>query len=153
MHPIPCRKRTEVSHCTYQRDATRLVGGRGCRCALVVYMYGACSRHYRLPIPPAVIGKVNPRHLQAGQSWDVRVGCLTVWFLWYHTNSIAEYLFMRMPVDPPLSLATTALSLSQYLGCVPGVRDWKSPSSRSEFMEMVDHGQVRSQPTIELISI
>ena len=30
----------------------------------------------------------------------------------------------------------------QYLGCIPHVSDWQSPSSRTEFMQMVDEGQV-----------
>ena len=32
----------------------------------------------------------------------------------------------------------------QYLGCIPGVADWQSPESRSDFLEMVDEGQVQS---------
>ena len=30
----------------------------------------------------------------------------------------------------------------QYLGFIPGVTDWQSPDSRSDFLEMVDDGQV-----------
>ena len=30
----------------------------------------------------------------------------------------------------------------QYLGSIPGVTEWQSPDSRSEFLEMVDEGQV-----------
>ena len=31
----------------------------------------------------------------------------------------------------------------QYLGSIPGITDWQSPDSRSDFLEMVDEGQVR----------
>ena len=31
----------------------------------------------------------------------------------------------------------------QYLGSIPGVTDWQSPDSRSDFLEMIDEGQVR----------
>ena len=33
----------------------------------------------------------------------------------------------------------------QYLGRIPDVSDWQSPASRSEFMQMVDEGQVHGQ--------
>ena len=45
-------------------------------------------------------------------------------------------------MDLRLVLCTVTVYPLQYLGCIPHVSDWQSPSSRTEFMQMVDEGQV-----------
>ena len=46
---------------------------------------------------------------------------------WLHTLSRTLYIF---------------ISNLQYLGSVPDLGNWESPATRSEFMDLVDSGQV-----------
>ena len=74
------------------------------------------SVHITAPLSAAT-GRLNSKHIQHAQSWAVKV-C--------SESSLTQFAIISM----------------QYLGCVPSVSDWQTPSSRTEFMELVDTGMV-----------
>ena len=79
------------------------------------------SVHPVLSLPlSAATGRLNSKHIQHAHSWAVKV---------------------RVSVGISTGQLSPVVSV-QYLGCVPSVSDWQTPSSRTEFMELVDTGMV-----------
>lgn len=67
------------------------------------------------------VGRVNPKHLDRAETWDVKVG------------GSKKMSARRL---------TGSVSIRQYLGCIPDVEDWQTPNTRTEFMELIDGGQI-----------
>ena len=80
------------------------------------------SVHPVLSLPlSAATGRLNSKHIQHAHSWAVKV-------------RVSVGISTEGQLSPVVSV--------QYLGCVPSVSDWQTPSSRTEFMELVDTGMV-----------
>lgn len=67
--------------------------------------------------------RLNPKHLRHSECWDIKV-----------EQKSFIYIYM--------SCIVCCLSFQQYLGCVTGISDWQTPSTRAEFMQIIDDGQV-----------